>query len=145
MSAPNDWQLRTILRRYATGNSIRDHAGSGHYVAPQFRRGVVESNPWRCRRRGTVSLCMPVVYGAVVNWLLDHLIGGIGRHPEHRAIKVRGTLDNVYAAMWVSSKIDVEGLKRPCWTRRATIRRASRADESKEERIVAGRSARRQA
>src|SRR3979411_3464786 len=76
----------------------------------KFRRGVVVESVALSDAAGTVSLCMPVVGGAVVNGCSTISSAASAVYPAHRAIKVpMDRLDNVYGGDVGFLKIDVEG------------------------------------
>ena len=76
----------------------------------KFRRGVVVESVALSDAAGRVSLCMPVVDGAVVNGCSTISSAASAVYPAHRAIKVpMDRLDNVYGGDVGFIKIDVEG------------------------------------
>jgi len=76
----------------------------------KFRRGVVVESVALSDAAGMVSLCMPVVDGAVVSGCSTISSAASAVYPAHRAIEVpMDRLDNVYGGTVGFIKIDVEG------------------------------------
>jgi FkbM family methyltransferase len=76
----------------------------------KFRRGVIVESVALSDAAGTVSLCMPVVDGAVVTGCSTISSAASAVYPAHRAIEVpMDRLDNVYGGDVGFIKIDVEG------------------------------------
>jgi len=76
----------------------------------KFRRGVVVESVALSDAAGRVSLCMPVVDGAVVNGCSTISSAASAAYPAHRAIEVpMDRLDSVYGGEVGFIKIDVEG------------------------------------
>ena len=80
----------------------------------KFRRGVTVETMALSNRRGTASLCMPVVDGIRITGCSTVSSTAASKYPDHHPIEVRmDTLDNVYGGQVGFIKIDVEGHQQP--------------------------------
>jgi FkbM family methyltransferase len=107
----NDGSYVHYLRRYARQViAFEPMPALANMLRRKFRRGVVVESVALSDAAGTVSLCMPVVDGAVVNGCSTISSAASAVYPAHRAIKVpMDRLDNVYGGDVGFIKIDVEG------------------------------------
>jgi len=107
----NDGSYVHYLRRYAQRViAFEPMPALAHMLRRKFRRGVVVESLALSDAAGRVSLCMPVVDGAVVNGCSTISSAASAVYPAHRAIKVpMDRLDNVYGGDVGFIKIDVEG------------------------------------
>lgn len=107
----NDGSYVHYLRRYARRViAFEPMPALAHMLRRKFRRGVVVESLALSDAAGRVSLCMPVVDGAVVNGCSTISSAASAVYPAHRAIEVpMDRLDNVYGGDVGFIKIDVEG------------------------------------
>jgi FkbM family methyltransferase len=107
----NDGSYVHYLRRYVRRViAFEPMPALAHMLRRKFRRGVVVESLALSDAAGRVSLCMPVVDGAVVNGCSTISSAASAVYPAHRAIEVpMDRLDDVYGGDVGFIKIDVEG------------------------------------